>query len=221
MASSLITNTAAANAKATPSTSRAGIADNFNTFLLLLTTQLQNQSPLEPLDTNQFTEQLVQFAGVEQQIQTNDTLSALLSLSDSNKVTSAVNFIGKSVSASGASSQLTGGKAEWRITVDQPAPKSHIAVLDSEGNEVFATNTGLTQGASSFTWDGRTSTGATAPDGFYTVQVTARNASNQQVAASTAFSGTVDGVDLSGQEPVLTIGTLRVKLNEVTSVSKI
>ena len=52
--------------------SRPGIADNFQTFLTLLTTQLQNQNPLDPLDTNQFTQQLVQFAGVEQQLKSNE-----------------------------------------------------------------------------------------------------------------------------------------------------
>ena len=61
-------------------TTDATLAGNFQTFLTLLTTQLQNQNPLEPLDTNQFTQQLVQFASVEQQLKTDDQLTSLVSL---------------------------------------------------------------------------------------------------------------------------------------------
>jgi flagellar basal-body rod modification protein FlgD len=213
-----VTNTPATGSTAS-NISRAGIADNFNTFLLLLTTQLQNQNPLEPLDTNQFTQQLVQFAGVEQQIQTNDMLSALLSLSDSSKMTSAVNFIGKTVVSSGKSSQLEGGKAEWVVTVPEAAPKTYVTIRDSEGNEVYSAEVALGQGGNKFTWDGRSPDGRLMPDGFYSIAVTARNASNAQITATTDISGKVDGVDFSKGDPILTIGTMRVKLSEVSKIN--
>ena len=65
------------------------IASNFTTFLQLLTTQLKNQNPLDPLDTNQFTQQLVQFAQVEQQMKSNDLLSGLVLLEKSSEATAA------------------------------------------------------------------------------------------------------------------------------------
>src|SRR6188474_2682957 len=76
------------------STSDAGtLASNFTTFLTLLTTQLKNQNPLEPLDTNQFTSQLVQFAGVEQQLKVNDQLSALVALQQTAQNSTALEFV--------------------------------------------------------------------------------------------------------------------------------
>ena len=77
------TGTAPSAASGVPTTSvanKATLAQNFDTFLTLLTTQLKNQNPLEPLDTNQFTSQLVQFAQVEQQLKSNDQLATLVSL---------------------------------------------------------------------------------------------------------------------------------------------
>src|SRR5258706_11420771 len=87
--------TTTADKTTTASTATTGIADNFQTFLTLLTTQLQNQNPLDPLDTNQFTQQLVQFAGVEQQLKTNDQLTTLVSLQQTAQSTQALTFVGK------------------------------------------------------------------------------------------------------------------------------
>src|SRR5215468_478605 len=83
---------------ATDSTSaEQTLAGNFNTFLTLLTSQLQNQDPLSPMDSTQFTQQLVMFSQVEQQINTNDNLQSLIALNLSQNANSAVNYIGRSV----------------------------------------------------------------------------------------------------------------------------
>src|SRR5437773_28205 len=84
-----------------------GIADNFQTFLTLLTTQLQNQSPLDPLDTNQFTQQLVQFAGIEQQMKGNDALTSLVSMDKSAQSTQALAFVGQKVAVDGSTAQFS------------------------------------------------------------------------------------------------------------------
>lgn len=197
---------------------RAGIADNFDSFLLLLTTQLRNQNPLDPLDTNQFTQQLVQFAGVEQQIKTNDTLSALLSLNDSTRLSNAAAFIGKNVVADGDTSLLQYGQAAWHIHVDSAAPNTNVVVKDAEGNQVYAREISLAAGSQAFVWNGVTSSGQPAPDGFYTIQVTARDAAGSSVVAQTDFQGTVDGVELKDGEPVLRIGNLTVKLSAIKTI---
>src|SRR3954462_723085 len=97
------------------------IAGNFDTFLQLLTTQLKNQNPLDPLDTNQFTQQLVQFASVEQQINMNTQLTSLVALQKANQVTSAMSFLGATATVDGSSTKLTNGKGSWSFSVDKPS----------------------------------------------------------------------------------------------------
>src|SRR2546423_6890947 len=97
------------------STAGSTLAGNFQTFLTLLTTQLQNQNPLDPLDTNQFTQQLVQFAGVEQQLKTNASLSQLVSLQQTTQATQALGFVGKTAVVDGATATMTSSAATWHL----------------------------------------------------------------------------------------------------------
>jgi flagellar basal-body rod modification protein FlgD len=197
--------------------SRAGIADNFDTFLQLLTTQLKNQNPLDPLDTNAFTQQLVQFSSVEQQLKTNDYLSALVSANSSRVDSNAVNYIGKTISASGTRSDLANGRATWTFTVPEDA-KITVNIKDANGNVVYSEAGQLKAGTGQFTWDGSTSTGGVAPDGTYTISVTGLNADGRTVTVSTATRGTVTGVDFTGNEPVLLVGSSRINLSDVSLV---
>lgn len=199
--------------------SSASLASNFDQFLLLLTTQLRNQSPLDPLNTNEFTAQLVQFAGVEQQLKTNETLSSLLSLNKATTTSQAVSFIGSTVTADGAATQLKDGQAQWKVTVPKAASAA-IAITDASGSVVYTTNTTFNAGEQSFTWDGRTSTGTKAPDGQYAITVNARDVSGTAVTATTEIRGVVDGVDLSGDAPVLRIGATSIALDKIKSVSR-
>src|SRR5215213_10582288 len=112
MADAITSTGATAAAASTGKTPSKGIAENFDSFLMLLTTQLKNQSPLDPMDTNQFTQQLVQFASVEQQIKSNDTLNALLTSSRSSIVSTAADFVGMQITADGATSELKNSRAE-------------------------------------------------------------------------------------------------------------
>ena len=101
--SAAIANSSAAGSTANSSSgvsSNSGLnelADNFNSFLTLLTTQLQNQDPLDPLDTNQFTQQLVEFTSVQQQVDMNTNLQTLISLQQTNEATQAMQFLGTNV----------------------------------------------------------------------------------------------------------------------------
>src|SRR2546427_9233524 len=87
------------------------IQQNFNSFLQLLTTQLKNQNPLDPLDTNQFTQQLVSFAQVEQQLKANEQLTALVALQQTAQTTQALTFVGTTVSVDGATARLANHQA--------------------------------------------------------------------------------------------------------------
>lgn len=184
-------------------TDRKSIADNFDAFLQLLTTQLRNQNPMEPLDTNEFTNQLVQFSTVEQNIKTNDNLESLLQLSAANVASTAVSYIGKTVSAEGVSSQLKGGKASWTFTLDQSAEETSITVKNAQGVPVY-TEKGQTQaGTHVVNWNGYSTEGVKQPGGLYTIEIVAKDASGNTLEAKTSSGGVVESVDLSGVDPVL------------------
>lgn len=196
---------------------RAAIAQNFDTFLQLLTTQLRNQNPLDPLDTNAFTQQLVQFSGVEQQLRTNDYLAAMMLSTQTANSSQAVGYIGKVVTASGTKSELANGGATWHFAVEQNA--SIIAtVRDASGNTVFTKQGNVNKGESVFNWDGIGNDGRTRPDGSYYVTIEARDANGKLLSVATEMTGEVTGVDFSGSEPVLIVGGARVNLSDVLSV---
>src|SRR3954466_1535028 len=176
------TGASAASSSSAGSVDRSQIAGNFQQFLLLLTTQLKNQSPLDPLDTNQFTQQLVQFASVEQQLRSNENLKALLTSVKASATSNAASFIGMQVTADGATTRLTTGKAQWTLTPARAAAQAVITIRDKNGSVVATQTTPLAAGAQPFAWDGKTSTGTTAPDGDYTITVTGRDAAGQTVS---------------------------------------
>lgn len=202
------------------SKSRATMAGNFDTFLQILTTQLKNQNPLDPLDTNQFTSQLVQFSGVEQQLQTNSYLEALLALNSSTASTSAqaMSLIGKQVTANTVASELKDGKATWILDASSKASTAKIQVKDISGNVVFQTERSLDSGETTFEWDGRGTNGTPMPDGPYSISVAGTDATGATVSITTQMSGKVDGVDLSGGQPYLLVGKARFSLGSLTSV---
>lgn len=198
--------------------SKKSIAENFDTFLSLLTTQLKNQNPLDPLDTNQFTQQLVQFTGVEQQLKTNDFLKSLMLSSQTSMASQAVSFVGKEVTASTTQSQLANGKASWVFNVEGNAPKATITIKDENGNTVLTKQASLSSGETRFDWDGVDNTGSQLTSGTYQINVDARDANGNYVKTTTQTTGTVDSVDFSGSEPYLIIGNQRVALSAVETV---
>ncbi|HWL31413.1 MAG TPA: flagellar hook capping FlgD N-terminal domain-containing protein [Xanthobacteraceae bacterium] len=193
------------------------LAGNFQTFLTLLTTQLQNQNPLDPLDTNQFTAQLVQFAQVEQQLRSNDQLSTLVSLQQTAQATAALNFVGQTVGVSGATTALSNGSATWNLTVPKPATGT-ITVTSATGQTVYSGNYTMTAGTSPFVWDGKDNSGQQWPDGNYTITVTAQDASGQLVAIPTEIQATVDSVDMSKTPPTLSIAGQDYTLDKIKRV---
>src|SRR5262249_39509482 len=113
-------NTTASSSTVSGAISRNTLAGNFDSFLQLLTTQLKNQNPLDPLDTNQFTQQLVQFAQVEQQMKQNQQLETLISIQKSTQANTALAFVGSTVAVDGQTAKLTNGLAAWSFNVPKP-----------------------------------------------------------------------------------------------------
>lgn len=193
------------------------IAGNFDTFLQLLTTQLQNQNPLDPLDTNQFTQQLVEFASVEQELNINTQLSTLVSLQQTAQSTAALSYVGKTVTVDGSTAQLANGQALWTFNAPKPA-SANLTVVNSTGQTVYSGNYTVQSGTQQFAWDGKNNSGVQQPDGAYTLNITAVDTSGQPVAISTQIVGNVDSVDLTQNPPVLSIAGQNYGLNQVKSV---
>ena len=188
----------------TSSTVTTGIADNFQTFLTLLTTQLQNQNPMDPLDTNQFTQQLVQFAGVEQQLKSNEQLKSLLEIEKSAQATQALVYVGNTVAVDGSKAAFD-KSATWNFQSDKDTSAT-ITITNSAGQTAYSGNYTLKQGGSSFVWDGKGNDGVQWPAGTYTLTATGKDSSGNNVAISTEVQGVVDSVDLSASPPLLSIG---------------
>jgi flagellar basal-body rod modification protein FlgD len=202
VASATATGTSTSNK--TSSTATTGIADNFQTFLTLLTTQLQNQNPLDPLDTNQFTQQLVQFAGVEQQLKSNDQLKSLIDIEKSAQATQALVYVGNTVAVDGSKAQFD-KSATWNFHSEKDTSAT-ITITNSAGQTAYTGSYALKQGNSSFVWDGKGNEGVQWPAGTYTLTATGKDSSGNNVAISTEVQGIVDSVDLSASPPLLSIG---------------
>jgi flagellar basal-body rod modification protein FlgD len=212
-----ISTTGTASSTVSTALDNTEIASNFTTFLQLLTTQLQNQDPLSPLDTNQFTQQLVQFAQVEQQMKSNDQLSSLVSLEKSAQASTALAYVGATVVVDGSTAALTNGSATWSLNVTKPSTAT-ITIKDSTGQNVFTGTAGVNPGTQTFTWDGRGNDGRIWPDGNYTLTATAVDASNQPVGVSTEVQAVVDSVDLTQDPPVMSINGQNFTLDKIKRV---
>lgn len=211
------TVTAAVNAHAATEVAKDTLASNFTSFLQLLTTQLKNQNPLDPLDTNQFTQQLVQFAQVEQQLKSNTQLETLVSLQKATQATQALGYVGQTVALDGQTTKLTGNGAGWSFNSPKPATAT-INVLNSAGATVFSGTYSLNSGIQNFVWDGRNNSGVRQPDGDYKLSIAAKDAAGQTVAVSTEIQGVVDSVDLSKSPPTLSVNNTEYALDKIKRV---
>ncbi len=201
------------------STSGTTLAGNFQTFLTMLTTQLQNQNPLDPLDTNQFTQQLVEFASVEQQLKTNDELTTLVSLQQTAQATQALGFVGKTAVVDGSTTSLSGSKATWELNVPTDSNLT-ITIANSSGQTVFTGKYSASKGdGQPFVWDGLGNHGEQWPDGQYKLTATATDPSGNSVDVSTQIHGLVSSVDLSQSPPLLTINGQSYMVGQIKSIA--
>ena len=185
--------------------SSAALADNFDTFLSILTAQIQNQDPLEPMDSSKFTEQLVQFSGVEQQIKVNTQLETLIKATNSNAGASLSGYLGQTAEIDSAGAQFTGDTVHWRYTLPSDAAKTTITVTDASGKVLYSKSGDLKSGTHDFEWDGQLNAGGTAPEGKpYWINVVAEDANGAAVKPVHTLVTTITGVDLTYGEPALT-----------------
>lgn len=212
----------------TASTPNASTADatkalsgNYTMFLKLLTTQLQNQDPLNPTDATTYTQQLVSYSQVEQQIKTNDQLSSILSAtkSSANSNVALLNYLGHYVSVSGTQFALQGSAADMTYQLGGAANTVKLDIQDSTGATVASFNGSGGTNVQKVAWNGKDNSGNALPDGTYTLKVTATDTSGNPVAVkSQAMIGKVTGVQKGATTNTLFLGNMSIDESTVTNV---
>ena len=213
-----ITGINANSAAASAQSAGAKLSGNFETFLTLLTTQLKNQDPTAPMDSNQFTQQLVQFSQVEQQIATNTNLASLLAQGQAQTAAYATSYLGKAVSVTNGLASLEEGVANWSYTLDAAAAEANLTVTDGNGKVVFTGPAEKAQGTHGFAWDGKDNNGNDMPDGAYHLTVRAAAADGAAVNTSVASAGLVGQIDMTGGVPRFVVGNMTVGMGEIAAV---
>lgn len=198
------------------------LASNFETFLTLLTSQLKNQDPLSPVDSNQFTAQLTQMAGVEQQLLTNDLLKSLVSAQGGGGLGQAATYIGKEATAAWSATRMADGEASWSYELGSNAASATLQVLDGSGKVIWSGDApAKTTGMHEFTWDGEATTGNDGQDGqVYSLKIVAKDAAGGAVDAQVLTRGRISGVEMYDGEAYLTIGKSIVPLSTIIALEE-
>ena len=216
-----ITGTAATGTAAADSAMKQSTGMDKDDFLKLFVTQLQNQDPLNPQDSSQFISQLAQLTQVEQAYNTNTNLTSMLNQGGNSMTVASVSMIGKQVEATGNQVSLqSGSPSTINFNLAGAANQVTVAVQDANGMTVKTiSGASMAAGEGSVAWDGTSNAGTALPSGAYTFTVAAQDATGNAVTSTPLIKGQVNGVDMSGASPMLTIGNVKVNLTDVTSVS--
>ncbi len=222
MAGAIAPTAALAGSKGSPITQPGtsaldGLASNFTNFLSLLMTQLQNQDPTSPLDSNQFTSELVQFTSVEQQISTNGNLTQLIQLTQASQIEQSAALIGKPITVASTQLSLQKGTAEVNFSTKTAEPVS-ISVYNNTGAQLQSATLMSTAGANSWTWNGKNANGTTMPDGPYKVTVTALGVDGKSSQVPFTVTGTATSVLNNAGTVQVQLGGLTLPFSAVQSV---
>ena len=198
------------------------LASNFETFLSLLTSQLRNQDPLSPVDSNQFTAQLTQMAGVEQQLLTNELLKSLVAAQGGGGLAGAANYIGKDATAAWSATKFADGEAGWKYEIAENAASVKLEVLDGSGNVVWSGDApNKTSGVHQFSWDGAATSGNDGQEGqVYSLKVVAKDAAGGAIDAQVLTEGRITGVEMYDGETYLTVGNSILPLSSVIALEE-
>lgn len=217
MVSSVADTTSTTTTKTAADASK--FSTDYTTFLNLLTAQIKNQDPLSPMDTTEWTNQLVQYSSVEQQIKANGYLETIAGNNSQNSMNAAVGYIGKTVTADQDIAALKDGEADWQYALSAEAASATLSISDSEGNVVWSGSApDLAAGIHDFNWDGKDSAGKDLPAGQYQLSIKATNVAGDVDAAIGVTGVVTSAADIDGAI-VLKVGNTSVPLSGVTSVS--
>lgn len=203
----MTTVNSATSATATDTSGVAKLNADFTMFLKLLTTQMQNQDPLDPMDTAQYTQQLVQYSQVEQSMAQTSTLKSILSSLGTQNLTQASSMIGHMVETNSSTAGLTAEKpAQWMWSAPREVGTMTATITDANGKTVDTRTVEGGANAGSLSWDGTTSAGKKLGAGDYTLTLTGKDSSGNEVKIVSHSVGTVTDVALEN-------GTIQVTIN--------
>lgn len=202
-------------------TQQAGLklAEDFTQFLTLLTTQLQNQDPLNPMDSTEFTNQLVQFSQVEQAINSNQKLDALVNMNLNSQASTALGYVGLDIRYPSAELYYEGQPETISYVLQEAVPEARLNILDEEGRIVYSERVASDTGRNEYTWDGTMQGGGMAPPGTYAIRIDAANIEGDPVSVSTVVSGRVHGVETQNGVPFLLVGNRAVQIGNVINAT--
>ncbi|GAA4217440.1 flagellar hook assembly protein FlgD [Sphingomonas endophytica] len=208
------TDTAAARTAAT----QKSLTPDLNMFLKLLTTQLQHQDPLSPMDTAQYTQQLVQYSQVEQSLQQTLTLKEILSGLTTQGMAQASALVGHQVEvASDIAGLSSDTPANWSFDIGQRPAALTGTILDSHGRTVD-TITLNPSATGTIRWDGRTAAGV-APDGLYTLSLKATTVSGDELPVTVKTAGIIKDVVQNDGAVLVGINGLHVPVAKLTTIN--
>ena len=211
------TSTSAA-ASATGTNALQSLGDNFNQFLTLLTTQLQNQDPTSPVDSDQFTQELVQFTGVQQSVATNTNLTQLISLQQGSQVLQSANVVGHQATVTSSQLALENSTGEVTFSTSTAEP-IQIAIANSAGQTVRDVNLTSQAGTNTWTWDGRDNNGNQLANGAYGVALETGTTATNASAVPFSVVGTATGLTNGASGLQLQMGAVSVGLSSVQSIT--
>jgi flagellar basal-body rod modification protein FlgD len=203
------------------SSSMSQLSGNFNTFLTLLTSQLKNQDPTSPMDSNAFTQQLVMYSQVEQQIGTNTNLKTLIGQGTTQLGAYATSYLGKAVSVTNGNASLNNGAANWTYSLDTTASSNTLTVTDANNKIVYSGKGETGSGSHQFNWNGKDNNGNQLPDGTYKLTVSAKALDGAAVTSQVASAGLVSEIDMTSGTPQLLIGGMKIGLGDIANVANV
>ena len=200
--------------------SQQKLQDDLNQFLNLLVAQLQNQDPLEPLDANEFTAQLVQFASVEQQIQQNSNLEKMLAVNETAQAATMVNYLGTVVEVKGSEFQLLNGQAMMTYTLPPGVHENTLTIVDASGKSVFTTEGQKDTGMHQVGWDGTNNDGEQLADGAYKLIVSAKDVDGNLLDVSQTVFGYVTATGINDGNVTVSMGDIETDMTNILSVER-
>jgi len=188
-------------------------------FLTLLVAQMQNQDPLNPMDSTQFTSQLAQYSSLEQLYNVNDNLTAIQDGQSGLSNYSALDFMGKEIQINGNELTLANGAVSSGGFSLEESANCNVNILDSDGNLVKTLSMGdIDAGTHELQWDGLDENGNTLADGNYTFEISAVGESGETASVEPYMSGIVDRVSLENNTPILYVGNESVAIDDVKDI---
>ena len=213
-----ITSNSSQSTASGSSESTQQLFEDYEAFLQLLTTQLQHQDPLDPMDTTEWTNQLIQYSIVEQEIAANENLEQLIDLTAANANTFALQYVGDIAQINSNYAMKSNGSASWSYSLNESAAETTLQVLDEDGNLVYEQTGESGSGSHDFTWNGETAGGTVAEDGIYSLQVTAVDGDGEAIGVDVSSHGEITGVDSSDSGIFYLVGELRVSESMILSI---